>query len=366
MEDSWHIGRRDFLRLLGPAIAAFPLGQALLTDDAYALEITDIKSPKRARRASRKSTDFIVLHTTEANGSSSLNSLSKGGKANYLVDTDGKVYRILNPGQVSIGCGRSMWNSKINLDNHALNIEFVGHHNSEPAQGQYASGRELIAQLQGMYGISDDGVMPHSQVAYGRPNKWHRRSHRGRKRCGMLFAKDDVRQKLGLETKPRQDPDVAANRLVFADTYLAEFIYGRGAHLPAEPAIAMPEENGEGDVTAGEVFRAIENGQVAWTYAGDEFADKTTIYMFKNGKIRRGDELKRGGFNFTEIEPGTKIAVGYVYGGHVKRGRSAYSICKRECNLPSTIYRLPGGEFKTGDEIDFNAIPAKTLVMFRE
>ncbi|MBI4176671.1 MAG: hypothetical protein HY518_05675 [Candidatus Aenigmarchaeota archaeon] len=82
--------------------------------------------------------------------------------------------------------------------------------------------------------------------------------------------------------------------------------------------------------------------------------------------IRRGDELKALGFNFNAVETGTKVAVGYVYGGHVYSGRSAYSICGKECDLPSTVYRFPGGKMVAGDEIDFGSIPERTLVLFRE
>ncbi|MDO5320667.1 MAG: hypothetical protein Q4G65_18740, partial [bacterium] len=61
---------------------------------------------------------------------------------------------------------------------------------------------------------------------YGAPNTWHKQKHRGRKRCGMLFAMPSVRTKLGLKARPKYDPDVNAKRLVQADPYLASILYG--------------------------------------------------------------------------------------------------------------------------------------------
>jgi len=66
----------------------------------------------------------------------------------------------------------------------------------------------------------------HSHVAYGAPNKWHKTKHRGRKRCGMLFAMPSVRRQLGLTTRPAFDPDTRAGRLSNADDYLRRVLYG--------------------------------------------------------------------------------------------------------------------------------------------
>jgi len=112
-----------------------------------------------------------------------------------------------------------------NLDNHAINVEVVGYHHKPPTPQQMASLRVLLGTLKKAHRVRDRNVMPHSQVAYGGPNKWHRRSHRGRKRCGMLFATDSIRKKLGLLEKPGYDPDVEARRLVAADSYLEQVLY---------------------------------------------------------------------------------------------------------------------------------------------
>ena len=355
-----NIDRRVFLKST-PALLG--LGASLATE-AEAYQLIDSPSPRRNRRPNRKDTRYILLHTTEASGSSSLNSLTRGGKANYMVDTDGRVYRIMKPNQVSIGAGRSMWNGLANLDNHVINIENVGYHNKAMTPSQYASLRDLLTDLQKQYGVNDERVMPHSQVAYGRPNKWHRRSHRGRKRCGMLFATEPVRERLGLTSEVRYDPDVSSGRLLVADPFLANVIYGdsRGAEpsivAKAEPP-SIPEATDE-DVA----IRTVERGQTVWGYAGDEYANATTIYMLNDGRIRRGDELQKEKFDFHHVPAGTRIAVGYVYGGNVHLGRTAYSIAGNNWNRPETLY-IFDGKFTTGDDVQPRDITDGTTVLFR-
>lgn len=356
--------RREFIELLSEG--ALGLGLGLLTaEEAEAYQLIDSPSPKRRTRPNRKSTQYILLHTTEANGNSSLNTLTRGGKASYMVNTDGKIYRIMKPDQVSIGAGRSVWNGLFNLDNNAINIEVVGYHNKPPTARQYASLKDFLRDLQKQYRVSDKKVMPHSQVAYDRPNKWHRRSHRGRKRCGMLFATERVREKLGLTSEFRYDPDVSNGRLVVGDPYLANVIYG--ASRGAEPAIIAGRETPTTpDITDEDnAIRAIERGQTIWRYAGDEYANATSIYLLPDGRIRRGDELLRENFDFNNVQPGTRVAVGYTYGGHVSADRSAYRIAGTNWNRPDTLY-IFDGKIITGDDISDVSIPYGTLVIFRK
>ena len=92
-EKSWKMERRVLLALaLAMALSAFGI---LLPNTADALRITDVKSRRRRTLPERLSTRFIILHTTEAESRSALRSIARGGKANYIVDNDGKVYRVL-------------------------------------------------------------------------------------------------------------------------------------------------------------------------------------------------------------------------------------------------------------------------------
>jgi len=257
-----------------------------------------------------------------------------------------------------------MWNGLTNLDNHAINIEVLGYHDRLPSPPQLASLRNLLSSLMRSYGVSSRRVIPHSQVAYGRPNRWHRRSHRGRKRCGMIFATATARKHLGLSSKPGYDPDLRARRLVVADDYLHDVLYGKIGDL--EPAVitaqATPaiQESEDEDLAV----RTLETGQTVWEYAGDEYAQETTIYLLSDGRIRRGDELLLENFDFQSIPQGTRIAVGYVYGGYVTKERTPYSIVGKNWNNPDTLY-ITDGKILTGDEVRDEKIPVGTVLLFR-
>ena len=95
-----------------------------------------------------------------------------------------------------------------------------------------------------MYRLRDERVATHSMVAYGAPNKWQKKKHRGRKRCGMLFAMPSVRKILELKVRMTSDPDVRAKRLTVGDPYLEKVLYGtvdtmRNAY-PKTPAPSAP------------------------------------------------------------------------------------------------------------------------------
>ena len=185
------------------------------------------RSPRNPERPIRKATRLIVLHTTEAGARSSLNKLSERGEAHYCIDEKGVAYRIVDRNREAFHAGRSMWNGKEECDSYSIGIEVVGHHNKPVTLAQLEAIRDLLGLLKKEYKISDAQVVCHSHVAYGAPNKWQKRNHRGRKRCGMLFAMPSVRQRLGLKAKPAFDPDVRARRLVVGDPYLEKVLYGK-------------------------------------------------------------------------------------------------------------------------------------------
>ena len=186
----------------------------------------DYRSPRNKERRLRKATTLIVLHTTEAHAKSSLNKLCERGEAHYCVVENGTVYRIIDRDREAFHAGRSMWNGKEDCDTYAIGIEVVGHHDQTVTLQQLDALRALLDKLKQAYRLKDWQVVCHSHVAYGAPNTWHKKKHRGRKRCGMLFAMPSVRAKLGLTGRPATDPDVKAKRLVQADEYLASVLYG--------------------------------------------------------------------------------------------------------------------------------------------
>ncbi len=384
-------------------------------------------SPRNKERAVRKSTQYIILHTTEAPALSSLRKLSRNGEAHYCVDRDGKVYRIVNRTRVAYHCGTSMWNGRRNIDNLSIGIEVVGYHDKALTLAQYNALRELILTLQKIYSIKDANVMPHAQVAYGTPNRWHRRSHRGRKRCGMGYATPSVRKLLGLKERWLSDPDVKAKRLTVGDTFLAQILYGKNNDqlLPYKLPRADEKASAKPPATLPERIRefTISKGMTAWDVARDAYNSPTTTYIFPNGKTITGDKitewdsivvgtkvrlgspvegsplqtLRKGqnprqligdavfakdtwyirptggriqGSTLTEktlalLPPNTKILVGYALGGPVTSKNLPSQICPTQWDAQDTFYLLPGKPLQPFGKLDMRKIPAGTYIFYR-
>jgi hypothetical protein len=407
------VKRRHLLAVSVAALLSY--GVFSLSGEAEArLNMKNHFSQRNKKRAFRPRTDYIILHTTEGRSRGSLKRITKYGLAHYVVDIDGTVYRTVEKNRIAKHAGRSIWNGQRNIDNYSIGIEVVGMHNRDITASQYKSLKELIRQLESYYRLSDSDVLTHSMVAYGNPNPFHRQAHRGRKRCGMLFAKKDVRIKLGLSKKPSLDPDVKKKRLVIGDPYLAEVLYGenerqiqksmkyltsnvisegrtawsvarekynlkdtvyqtpdgkrlRGSDIKRCDEIPIDTIVFVVDYEMPEFFEVFnmkgKDGDTAWSLAGKEYDNKTTIYFFPNGMVRSGDELSHGLLN--NLPDNTKVLVGYIYGGHIAKGRSAYEVSGEKWNYPSTIYRMPNKQIITGDELDQNHIERGTLIFFR-
>ena len=200
---------------------------AFCAGSAFAIDISRrYRSPRNPERKVRSSTELIVLHTTEAPARSSLNKLSDRGEAHYCVTEEGSIYHIVDTDREAFHAGRSMWNGKEDVDKFSIGIECVGYHDKPMPSVQLTAIRDLVEYLQRIYRVPDERVVCHSHVAYGSPNKWQRRRHRGRKRCGMLFAMPSVRRVLGLKARPAFDADTRAGRLTVGDDYLRQVLYG--------------------------------------------------------------------------------------------------------------------------------------------
>ncbi len=308
-----------------------------------------------------------------------------------------------------------MCNVATDLDKVSIGIEVVGYHNKPLTAAQIAALRELLRQLQAIYQVPDQRVLPHSMVAYGRPNRWHPHSHRGRKRCAMLMAQTSLRRQLGLTDKPAYDPDVRAGRLRVADPYLERILYGpdtarpeavsggsnviakgrsawdiarekynaastvytfpggkvmRGNEItqwnamPSGTRVTVDASDGEGSGDAERVQVIGRDGASAQTIAGEEWNRSTTLYFLANQRVLQGDQLQAS--DVSRLVAGTRMLVGYTHGGRIAAKRSAFDICGPRWNLPSTFYRLPDGRLLHGGEIDERGIPNGTLVFFQQ
>lgn len=383
----------------------------------YALDIINRYSPRNVERPLRPNTRFIILHTTEGPTRGSLNKVCENGEAHFFVEPGGKVYRVIDRRRVAFHAGRSMWDRLTDLDNHSIGVEVVGYHNKDITPAQYKALKELIIELQRIYMVPDERVLTHSMIAYGAPNRWHKHSHRGRKRCGMLFARRSVRLKLGLEKQPLFDPDVKAGRLVDADPYLAKVLYGtakeqevaakhftgsdaniisaqrsawdiardkyrssetlyvfpdgtkhRGNEItdwkkmPVGTTVVLAEDQRENENENEGVKILGRDAETAREIAGDEYNADTTIYFLPDGTMKFGNKINDS--EWEKLPAGTRMLVGYVYGGKISSRKTAFDLCGERWNFPSTVYRFVDGSFKSGDNINERLLPANTLVFY--
>lgn len=374
-------------------------------------------SPRNRERELRKSTSLIILHTTEAPAKSALQKLCDRGEIHYVVNTDGQIYRIIDHRRVAYHCGRSMWNGRRQVDTFSVGIEVVGYHNKPITAQQTLALASLIAEIQSIYKIPDERVLTHSMVAYGTPNRFHKRSHRGRKRCGMQFATWSLRRRLNLMAQPRFDPDVQAKRLVNADPYLAQVLYGSAAEqdkalvkyqsagsqiiapgrsawdiardlhnspktiyvfpdgsrkagntiltwtrIPAGTEVLMNETCADEDPV--EPYKTIGiDGRTAAEIAGDETQSESTHYIYPSGKAVSGAET-----TLEQIEAlphGTKVLVGYKRGGPINVGTKVYEICGSKWKAPDTYFLYPHGLLKPGSEMDDSKIPVDAYLFYK-
>ena len=343
-----------------PATALCLAGAALLLllarPAAAAVSLLDTYySPKNRERPVRQSTRFIILHTTEGGAKGAGEKLARYGEAHYMIDEPGRIYRIIDRKRVAYHCGRSMWDGRTSLDACALGIEMVGRHNRDLTSAQYKALRELLAELKQMYKVPDTRILTHSMVAYGAPNQWQPRSHRGRKRCGMRMALDSVRARFGVGAKPTHDPDVDARRLVVADPELHRLLYSRNGTRAIDRYVAA-ESN------------VIGPGRSAWDIARDAYNSPDTVYVLPNGTRRNGREI----VNWRTIPSGTRVLIGEGDINPVEKvqslapGQSPATIAGAEWNSARTLYLPPGGKWIRGDLLTAEqaaSLPADTRVL---
>ena len=332
--------------------------------DKFQRSIVDFRSRlnPRFKKVRRKNTKYIVVHTSELGLKTTLRVVSEGkrfrsgrrtngGHTHYVIARNGRTYRILDKKYVADHAGLSMWNGEVDLSNISIGIELVGYHYAPISEKQYQSVGILIDILKGAYNLDDRAVLTHSQVAYGAPNRWFRKNHRGRKRC----AKNFVRAKAELGPTWRYDPDVKAGRLT-ADAQLAEVFYSQAKF----------------DSQADEA-NIISKRNTAWVIAGEDFDSTTTVYKFPNGRLYNGDQIeKKIGWN--RIPAKTIVLLNQESSvellkddGPVKTisdGTTAWSLAGKSYNQKTTIYFLPSGRIKPGSMInDWDDLPAKTRLI---
>ena len=362
---------------------------------------TAYRSPRNSQRPLRKSTKFIVLHTTEGAAKGALEKLSANGECHYVVDTDGKTYSIVDRGRVAYHAGLSMWNALTGLDSVSVGIEVVGWHDKPVTDAQVAALKKLLADLKSAYKVQDDKVLTHSMVAFGNPNHWHKRKHRGRKRCGMQFADPALRLRIGLSSKPAYDPDLRAGRLFDADPELTKILY-RKVSVPQKPATrvaaapkaagpppgqaaakggqktAPPSESGSGAKKSASgtapAANVIGPRLSAWDIARDKYDSASTTYRFPNGTVKKGSEIS--GKEWRKIPAGTVVTIGDTGDqpsdnsdeGLLEIGEdgSVHDLGGDEVASSTTFYFPPGKDWARGSTLSLaqiDALPSGTKML---
>ena len=316
----------------------------------------------RYHKNKRKTTKYIIVHTSELGLKATLRVVSKGkrlrngrrtygGHTHYVIARNGRTYRILDKKYVADHAGRSMWKGETNLSKISIGMELVGYHYAPITEQQYRAAGILIDILQGVYNLNDRAVLTHSQIAYGLPNQWFRKNHRGRKRC----AKNFIRAKAQLKPTWSYDPDVRAGRLT-ADAQLAEVFYGKPT------LVARADE-----------ANVISKRNTAWAIAGEDYNNKTTVYKLPNGRLYTGDQIA-GKIGWSRIPAKTVVllnqedSVGLLKSDSAVKtiagGLTAWSLAGKAYNRKTTIYFLPSGRIKPGSMIsDWDDLPAQTRML---
>ncbi len=322
----------------------------------------------RFKKINRRHTRYIIVHTSELGLDATLRVVSKGkqfksgrstpgGHANYVVARNGRTYRILDRRYRADHAGLSMWQGISDLSDISVGIELVGYHNGEISDAQYRAVGMLLKILQKVYSLKDRDVLTHSQIAYGRPNPWFSKNHRGRKRC----AKNFDRARAGLGPSWSYDPDVRAGRLM-SDPMLAQVFYGKPGKK-VEISVA--------DLAVGSNIISKENS--AWSIAGEDYNAADTAYILPGGKALAGDKVDTT-IGWSRLPPGTRVllnqepeVVKVQVNDPVKTisGRmTAWSHAGQAYNLDSTIYFLPSGQILPGSGIrDWDDLPAGTRLV---
>jgi len=374
----------------------------------------------RFKKNKRQKTGYIIVHTSELGLDATLRVVSKGkqfqsgyktpgGHAHYVIARNGRTYRILDKKYRADHAGRSMWNGQTAISDISLGIELVGYHDAPITAAQYRSVGLLIRILENVYGLDDRDVLTHSQVAYGKPNPWFKKNHRGRKRC----AKNFDRSKAGVGQTWKYDPDVRAGRLM-ADPLLAVVFYGsphKGKISLAEPLVSgsniISKTNSAWSIAGGDYNRqttayllpdgrtlpgnkiagtigwnrlpvntkvllnqdagpgviqiqaqtpvkTISESITAWSHAGQAYREDTTIYFLPSGRVYPGSKIS----DWDDLPVRTRLLLGYKGPFQITKSQTAYKIASNKYKAPETIYYLPDGTLATGDKmIDFSHLP---------
>ena len=138
-----------FWLLMLPAESAEAMDKVQRTFLSSVIDYREHLNPTFPKRP-RKSTRYIIVHTSECDLKTTLKIVSqgkqdnfkwvsRGGHTHYVIARDGRTYRILDEKFRANHAGRSMWNGIRNINRVSVGIELVGYHDGRITASQYES-----------------------------------------------------------------------------------------------------------------------------------------------------------------------------------------------------------------------------------
>ena len=116
----------------------------------------------------------IILHSSDGRESGDINQLTHGGvSAHYYVTTDGRIYNLVPDGDTAYHAGQTRGQYANYNNSNTIGIEQEhydpgdkGGKNGEAwSPAQVAATAKLVSYLKGKYGLTDNDIMGHSDIA---------------------------------------------------------------------------------------------------------------------------------------------------------------------------------------------------------
>ena len=138
------------------------------------MEISKYYSPNYDKKArSSKSITLIIIHYTgmqsERESLKRLTNLRSKVSSHYLINRNGKIFKLVEEFHVAWHAGKSMWKKYKNLNENSIGIELVnkghryGYQNSTKKQTNALL--KLCKKLKRKYKIKNKSILGHSDVA---------------------------------------------------------------------------------------------------------------------------------------------------------------------------------------------------------
>tara|TARA_B100000029_G_scaffold500738_1_gene572930 strand:+ start:2010 stop:2720 length:711 start_codon:yes stop_codon:yes gene_type:complete len=138
------------------------------------MEITKIYSPNHNnKKRSNKSITLIIIHYTgmqsERESLKRLTNLRSKVSSHYLINRNGKIFKLVEEFHVAWHAGKSMWKKYKNLNENSIGIELVnkghryGYQNFTKKQTNALL--KLCKKLKRKYKIKNKSILGHSDVA---------------------------------------------------------------------------------------------------------------------------------------------------------------------------------------------------------